>query len=66
MCQDCAANVFMKEIGTDCVDFLLDYSNIFAKILKDFGFRRSSTCKKTAADAYIIATKILEKTSNKI
>ena len=68
MCQDCAANVFMKEIGgTNCVDFLLDSSNsIFVKTLKELGFRKGYICKKNAYNAYIIATKLLEKTSNKI
>ena len=67
MCQNCAANAFMKEIGTDCVDFLLDSSdNIFVKTLKELGFRKSYICKKNAYNAYIIATKLLEKTSNKI
>ena len=66
VCKNCAANVFMKEIGTDCVDFLLDNNNIFGKILKEFGFRRSGSCKKNATNAYIIATKLLEKSINKI
>ena len=33
ICENCAANVFMKEIGTDCVDFLLDSNNISVKFL---------------------------------
>ena len=67
ICKNCAANVFMKEIGTDCVYFLLDKkNNIFGKILKKFGLRRSGSCKKNATNAYIIATKLLEKSTNKI
>lgn len=67
VCENCAANVFMKEIGTNCIDFLLDSkNNIFGKILKKFGIRRSNSCKKNATNAYIIATKMLEKSSNKI
>ena len=49
MCQNCAANVFMKEIGGT-----------------ELGFRKSYICKKNAYNAYIIATKLLEKASNKI
>lgn len=59
-------NVFMKEIGTDCVDFLLDSNNISVKFLKDLGLRRSHFCKKNAINAYIIATKLLKKSINKI
>ena len=66
MCQYCAANVFMEEIGTNCIDFLLDPNNIFVKILKKFGFKEIGTCKKIATNAYIIATKLLEKAKNKI
>ena len=56
----------MKEIGTDCVDFLLDSNNISIKFLKELGFRRSHSCKKNTTNAYIIATKLLEKSINKI
>lgn len=56
----------MKEIGTDCVDFLLDSNNISVKFLKELGFRRNHSCKKNATNAYIIAAKLLEKSSNKI
>ena len=66
VCKNCAANVFMKEIGTDCVDFLLDSNNISVKFLKELGFRRSHSCNKNATNAYIIATKLLEKSINKI
>ena len=66
LCKNCAANVFMKEIGTDCVDFLLDSNNISVKFLKELGFRRSHSCKKNTTNAYIIATKLLEKSINKI
>ena len=65
-CKNCAANVFMKEIGTECVDFLLDFNNISVKFLKELGLRRGHSCKENATNAYIIATKLLEKTSNKI
>ena len=34
ICENCATNVFMKEIGTDCVDFLLDSNNISVKFFK--------------------------------
>lgn len=66
ICENCAANVLMKEIGTDCVDFLLDSNNISVKILKELGFRKTYSCKKNATNAYIIATKLLEKSINKI
>ena len=66
ICENCAANVFMKEIGTNCVDFLLDSNNISVKFLKELGFRKSYSCKKNATNAYIIATKLLEKSINKI
>lgn len=56
----------MKEIGTECVDFLLDFNNISVKFLKELGFRRGHSCKENATNAYIIATKMLEKSSNKI
>ena len=66
ICENCAANILMKEIGTDCVDFLLDSNNISVKFLKELGFRRSHYCKKNTTNAYIIATKLLEKSINKI
>lgn len=66
ICENCAANVLMKEIGIDCVDFLLDSNNISVKFLKELGFRKSHSCKKNVINAYIIATKLLEKSSNKI
>ena len=49
-CENCAANVFMKEIGTDCVDFLLDSNNISVKFLKEiFGIEVKQGC----IDAFI-------------
>ena len=66
ICENCAANVLMKEIGTDCLDFLLDSNNISVNFLKELGFRKTYSCKKNATNAYIIATKLLEKSINKI
>lgn len=56
----------MKEIGTDCVDLILDSNNISVKFLKELGFRKTYSCKKNATNVYIIATKLLEKSINKI
>ena len=66
ICENCAANVFLKELGIDCVDFLLDSNNISVKFLKELGFKKTYSCKKNATNAYIIATKMLEKSINKI
>ena len=56
----------MEEIGTNCIDLLSHNNNVYEKILEEFRLKRSHNCKKNAANAYIIATKLLEKTKNKI